>query len=83
MKAHLIDTDLLVPRSMSSAKVKVKYQTRVSKKMGVLGALVFHKYIFADALMAPFHRECLVYMQGPKKFKILTRPPAILHSSYS
>ena len=34
MKAHLIDTHLLVPRSRSSAKVKVKYQGDVSQKMG-------------------------------------------------
>ena len=45
MKAHLIDTHLLVPRSRSSAKVKVKYQGHVSQKMGVSGALVFHKHI--------------------------------------
>ena len=45
MKAHLIDTHLLVPRSRSSAKVKVKYQGHVSQKMGVSGALVFHKNI--------------------------------------
>ena len=45
MKAHLIDTHLLVPRSRLSAKVKVKYQGHVSQKMGVLGALVFHKLI--------------------------------------
>ena len=43
MKAHLIDTHLLVSRS--SAKVKVKYQGHVSQKMGVSGALVFHKHI--------------------------------------
>ena len=44
MKAHLIDTHLLVPRSRSSAKVKVKYQRHVSQKMAVSGALVFHKH---------------------------------------
>ena len=44
-KAHLIDTHLLVPRSRSSAKVKVKYHGHVSQKMGVSGALVFHKHI--------------------------------------
>ena len=44
MMAHLIDTHL-VPRSRSSAKVKVKYQGHVSQKMGVSGALVFHKHI--------------------------------------
>ena len=46
MKAHLINTYLLVPRSRSSTKVKVIYQGLVSQKMGVSGALVFHKYIF-------------------------------------
>ena len=46
MKVHLIDTHLLVPRSRSSAKVKVKYQGNVSQKMGVSGELVVHKHIF-------------------------------------
>ena len=45
MKAHLIDTHLLVQRSRSSANVKVKYQGHVSQKMGVSGALLFHKHI--------------------------------------
>ena len=45
MKAHLIDTHLLVPRSRPSAKIKVKYQGHVSKKMGVSGAFVFHKHV--------------------------------------
>ena len=50
MKAHLIDTHLLVPRSRSCAKVKVKYQGHVSQKIGVLGALVFHKHILFSNL---------------------------------
>ena len=45
MKAHLIDAHLLVLRSRSSAKVKVKYQGHVSQKMGVPGTLMFHKHI--------------------------------------
>ena len=45
MKVHLIDTHLLVPRSRSSEKVKVKYRGHVSQTMGVSGALVFHKHI--------------------------------------
>ena len=40
MKAHFINTHLLVPRSRSSAKVKVKYQGHVSEKMGVSGISV-------------------------------------------
>ena len=43
MKAHLIDTHLLVSRS--SAKVRVKYQGHVSQKMGVSETLVFYKHI--------------------------------------
>ena len=54
MKAHLIDTHLLVPRSRSSAKVKIKYQGHVSKNMGVSGALVFHKHIlFLNLVIFP------------------------------
>ena len=34
---------LLVPRSRSSAKVKVKYKGYISQQMAVLGALVFYK----------------------------------------
>ena len=55
MKAHLIDTHLLVPRSGSSAKVKVKYQGHVSQKIGVSGALVFHKHIL-------FHSKIIVIL---------------------
>ena len=54
MKAHLINTHLLVPRSRSSAKVQVKYQGHVSLKMGVSGALVFHKRILVFFLTRVF-----------------------------
>ena len=55
MKAHFIDTHILVPRSRLSAKVKVKYQGHVSQKTGVSGALVFHKHIL-ESLM-----DCMVF----------------------
>ena len=46
MKAHLlIHIILLVPRSRSSAKVKVKYQGLFFQKTAILGALVFLKLI--------------------------------------
>ena len=45
MKAYLINMHLLVPRSRSSAKVKVKYKGYISQKMAVQGAFVFHKHI--------------------------------------
>ena len=45
MKAYLNNMHLLVPRSRSSAKVKVKYKGYVSQKMAVSGAFVFHKHI--------------------------------------
>ena len=45
MKAYLINMHLLVPRSRSSAKVKVKYKGYISQKMAVSGAFMFHKHI--------------------------------------
>ena len=45
MKAHLIDTHLLVPRSRSSTKVKVNNQGHVSQEMDISVALVFHNPI--------------------------------------
>ena len=46
MKAYLINMHLLVPRSRSSAKVKVFiYKGYISQKMAVSGAFVFHKHI--------------------------------------
>ena len=45
MKAYLINMHLLVPRSSSSAKVKVKYKGYISQKMAFSGAFVFHKHI--------------------------------------
>ena len=51
MKAHLINTYLLVPGSRLSAKVKVKYQGHVSQKIGVLGGISVsqtHLVLFID-----------------------------------
>ena len=45
MKAYLINMHLLVPRSRSSAKVKVKYKGYISQKMAISGAFVFYKHI--------------------------------------
>ena len=45
MKAYLINMHLLVPRSRSSAKTKVKYKGYISEKMAISGAFVFHKHI--------------------------------------
>ena len=45
MKAYLINMHLLVTRSRSSAKVKVKYKDYISQKNGLFGSIVFHKYI--------------------------------------
>ena len=45
MKAYLINTHLLVPRSRSSAKVKIKYQGHAFQKMDASGALVFHIHL--------------------------------------
>ena len=47
MKAHLIDSHLMVPRSRSFAKVRVKYEghtlKKKKKKIPFSGALVFQK----------------------------------------
>ena len=45
MKAYLINIHLLVPRSRSSPKVKVKYKGYISQKMAVSWAFMFHKHI--------------------------------------
>ena len=63
MKALLIDKHLLVPKSRSSAKVRVKYQGHVSQKMGVSGALVFHKHILFSSANA-FNLENIVSKGG-------------------
>ena len=47
MKAYLISMHLLVPRSRSSAKVKVKYKGYISQKMAVSGAFVFRKHFLS------------------------------------
>ena len=39
MKAHPMDTHLLIPRSRSSAKVRVKYQGYISQKNGHFGGI--------------------------------------------
>ena len=56
MKAYLINMHLLVPRSRSSAKVKVKYKGYISQKMAVLSAFVFHKHILFDLKSSTYSR---------------------------
>ena len=41
MKAHLVDTHVLVPRSRSSGKVKVKYQGHIPEKQPFWGHQCF------------------------------------------
>ena len=52
MKAHLMDTHLLVPRSRSSAKIIVKYQGHISQNMTLSGASVFNKHILCFCLIS-------------------------------
>ena len=59
MKAYLINMHLLVPRSRSSAKVKVKYKGYIAQKMAVLGAFVFQKHIFLMKLQVEKFKETL------------------------
>ena len=68
MKARLIDTHLLVPGS--SVKFKVKYQGHVSQKMGVSGALVFHKHHLFYNIFLSFDRKSLYF--GYLSFNLLS-----------
>ena len=56
-------------KSRSSAKVKVKYQGHVSQKMGVSGALVFHKHILL--FFFSFSRDCPIFYMRKKVQKDL------------
>ena len=51
MKAYLINMHLLVPRSRSSAKVRVNYKGYISQKMAVSGAFLFHKHILLPSVL--------------------------------
>ena len=71
MKEYLINMHLLVTRSTSSAKVKVKYKGYISQKMAILGAFMFHKHILfvnisegVDVNVTPDKRQ--VFMEGEK-----------------
>ena len=58
MKAHLIYTHLLVPRSRSSAKVKVKYQGHVSGCFrGISVSQTHHAFIALDQWVCIQHFE--------------------------
>ena len=59
LKAHLIDSHLLVPKSKSFAKVKVKDKGHIYQRMAVWGALVFHKHIMFQSFQMPFHIDVL------------------------
>ena len=51
MKAYFINMHLLVPRSRSSTKVKVKYEGYISQKMVVSGVFMLHKQILFFSAM--------------------------------
>ena len=63
MEAYVINMHLLVPRSRSSAKVKVKYKGYNFQKIAVSGAFIFHKHIL-------FHITFLLdsnFLSNPKQ----------------
>ena len=67
LKAHLIYTHLLVPRSRSSAKVKVEYQGHISQKLAIWGHYVSQTHLI---VLFFFHRDlaawnCLVSSCNP------------------
>ena len=60
MKAYLINMHLLVPRSRSSAKVKVKYKGFISQKKGRFGGIRVSKTHFVYVLKLNCDSECTV-----------------------
>ena len=79
MKAYLIDMHLLVPRSRSSAKVKVKYKGYIYQKMAVFGAFVFDKHILFFCL---FVFEDLFLLCIQNNIHDIIREYHTRHSSY-
>ena len=67
MKAYLINMHLLVSRSRSSAKVKVKYKGYISQKRTISGALVFHTHTHLVLPENPFNLELSVILLFGKK----------------
>ena len=58
MKAYLIN--MLVPRSRSSEKVKVKYKGYISQKMAISGPFVFHKHILFELSLMRVRHFCML-----------------------
>ena len=81
MKAHFIDTHLLVPRSRSCANVKVKYQGHVSQKRDGLGSLVFHKHILFLFFSSP-EREVLMVSFCDRSMSVVRRVSSVVHNFF-
>ena len=63
MKAYLINMHLLVPRSRSCAKVKVKCKGYTSQKMAVSGAFMFHKHILFFLQLSFFYQNPILSLK--------------------
>ena len=57
---------LLVPRSRSSAKVKVKYKGYTSQKMAISGTFLFHKHILLE-IKSQYKDYFSIYTDGWKQ----------------
>ena len=64
MKAYLINMHLLVPRSRSSAKVKVIYKGYVSQKMAVSGGICVSQTNLGVFFVANDKFELMFILQG-------------------
>ena len=71
MKAYLINMHLLVPRSRSTAKGKVKYKGYISQKIAISGSFVFHKHILFLAPLA-IGQRAYVMVCCPSWVRVLT-----------
>ena len=56
MKTHLIDTNLMIPRSRSS--FEVKYLGQIFKEMVAVEAFMFHKRIFFFPQLSERFQKC-------------------------
>ena len=77
MKAHLINTHLLLTRSRSSAKVKVKYKGYISQKKAVSGGIRVLQTHLVSFRYADTQKEC-EKKQSPSKRDIFYTASAVI-----
>ena len=77
MKAHLIHTHLLVPRSRASAKVKVKYQVMFLKRWVCFRGISVSQTHLVRGIPSVFMSVCISLFKIFSNF-VLQTPPIVL-----